>query len=76
MHEMLERIADKWTLLVIDALDDRRELRFSRLREQLGGVSQKDILKKGIEARMNAVVDFAHTDDKSTKPPLPILFSH
>jgi type 1 glutamine amidotransferase len=33
---------------------------------------QKDILKKGIEERANAVVDQIHTDDKSTKPPLPI----
>jgi DNA-binding HxlR family transcriptional regulator len=41
VHEMLERVADKWTLLVIDALDSRTEMRFSRLRERLGGVSQK-----------------------------------
>ena len=45
VHEMLERIADKWTLLVIDALDSRTELRFSRLRERLGGVSQKMLTK-------------------------------
>jgi DNA-binding HxlR family transcriptional regulator len=38
---MLERIADKWTLLVTDALDSRKTMRFSRLRERLGGVSQK-----------------------------------
>ncbi len=35
--------------------------------------AQKDILKKGIEARANVVVDQIHTDDKSTKPPLAIL---
>jgi DNA-binding HxlR family transcriptional regulator len=45
VHEMLERIADKWTLLVIDALDSRKTMRFSRLREQLGGVSQKMLTK-------------------------------
>ncbi len=33
---------------------------------------QKDILKTGLEARANVVVDQIHTDDKSTKPPLPI----
>jgi len=33
---------------------------------------QKDILKAGIEARANVVIDQIHTDDKSTKPPLPI----
>jgi type 1 glutamine amidotransferase len=34
---------------------------------------QKDILKKGIEERANVVVEQVHTDDKSTKPPLPIF---
>src|SRR5262245_16275662 len=34
---------------------------------------QKDILKAGLEARANVVVDQVHTDDKSTKPPLAIL---
>lgn len=34
---------------------------------------QKDILKEGLEARANVVVDQVHTDDKSTKPPLAIL---
>jgi len=33
---------------------------------------QKDILKKGIEARANVLVEQIHTDDKSVKPPLPI----
>lgn len=34
--------------------------------------AQKDILKKGIEARANVLVEQIHTDDKSVKPPLPI----
>src|SRR6187455_1377772 len=33
---------------------------------------QKDILKKGLEERANLVVDQMHTDDGSTKPPLPL----
>ncbi len=33
---------------------------------------QKDILKKGLEARANVLVEQMHTDDKSTKPPLPL----
>jgi hypothetical protein len=45
VHEMLERVADKWTLLVIDALDSWKTMRFSRLREELGGVSQKMLTK-------------------------------
>ncbi len=45
MREILERIADKWTLLVIDALDGERELQFSRLQQRVGGVSQKMLTK-------------------------------
>lgn len=33
---------------------------------------QKDILKAGLEARGNIIVDQIHTDDNSTKPDLPI----
>jgi Trehalose utilisation len=34
---------------------------------------QKDILKLGLESRINVIVDQMHTDDKSTKPPLALL---
>ena len=34
--------------------------------------TQKEIIKKGLEARLNVDVTQIHTDDKSTKPPLPI----
>ena len=34
--------------------------------------AQKDILKAGIEARANIVVDILYSDDKSTAPPLSI----
>ncbi|CAA9357021.1 MAG: Transcriptional regulator, HxlR family [uncultured Gemmatimonadetes bacterium] len=45
VHEILERVADKWTLLVIDALEGQEETRFTRLRERIGGVSQKMLTK-------------------------------
>jgi hypothetical protein len=34
---------------------------------------QKEILKKGLEARANVAVDILYTDDTSSHPPLPIL---
>ncbi len=34
---------------------------------------QKDILKQGLERRLNIIIDHAHSDDKSTNPPLPIF---
>ena len=33
---------------------------------------QKDILKRGLEARANVIVDQIHSDSGETKPPLPI----
>jgi DNA-binding HxlR family transcriptional regulator len=45
VRELLERIADKWTLLVIEALDGGTEIRFSRLQERLGSISQKMLTK-------------------------------
>jgi DNA-binding HxlR family transcriptional regulator len=45
VREVLERIADKWTLLVIDELEGQGEVRFTRLRERIGGVSQKMLTK-------------------------------
>ncbi len=45
LHEILGRIADKWTLLVIEALDGEGELRFSDLQKRVGGVSQKMLTK-------------------------------
>jgi DNA-binding HxlR family transcriptional regulator len=44
-RNIIEQIADKWTILVIDALGTRGEMRFSRLREEIGGVSQKMLTK-------------------------------
>ncbi len=45
VRELLGRVGDKWTLLVIEALSDQGQLRFSRLRERVGGISQKMLTK-------------------------------
>jgi DNA-binding HxlR family transcriptional regulator len=45
VREMLGRIADKWTLLVIEALDRETDVRFSRLQERVGNISQKMLTK-------------------------------
>lgn len=41
---MLERVGDKWTLLVLDALEDG-EMRFTRVGARVGGVSEKMLTK-------------------------------
>jgi DNA-binding HxlR family transcriptional regulator len=45
VHETLARIADKWTLVAIDALDDGGTLRFGELRRRMGPISQKMLTK-------------------------------
>jgi DNA-binding HxlR family transcriptional regulator len=40
VRQVLDRVADKWSLLVIALLDDRT-LRFSELRRQIDGISQR-----------------------------------
>ncbi len=45
LREVLERVADKWTLLVLDALEEGGPMRFTRLRDRVGGVSQKMLTK-------------------------------
>jgi len=44
LHEILERIADKWTLLVIEALDGEGEMRFSDLQRRVE-ISHKMLTK-------------------------------
>jgi DNA-binding HxlR family transcriptional regulator len=45
VHEMLERIADKWTLVAIDSLNEGGTLRFGELQASMGGISQKMLTK-------------------------------
>lgn len=40
MRQILDRIADKWSLLAITLLD-RRTLRFTELRTEIDGISQR-----------------------------------
>jgi DNA-binding HxlR family transcriptional regulator len=39
--ELIGRVADKWTMLILEVLTEKGELRFSRLGEQVEGISQK-----------------------------------
>ena len=41
VREILDRVGDKWTLLVIEELDGAGDVRFTQLRDRIGGVSQK-----------------------------------
>ncbi len=42
---IIGRVADKWTMLALEVLADHGPLRFTRLGELIGGVSQKMLTK-------------------------------
>lgn len=45
MRSTLERVGDRWTMLVLEKLDTDGQLRFTQLRDRVGGVSQKMLTK-------------------------------
>jgi DNA-binding HxlR family transcriptional regulator len=52
VQEIIGRVADKWTMLVLETLVEHGRLRFTRLGELIGGISQKMLTKtlRGMEA--------------------------
>jgi len=45
VREIIERVSDKWTMLVLEVLEEHGVVRFTRLGELVGGVSQKMLTK-------------------------------
>ena len=41
VHDLIDRVADKWTMLILEVLTERAPLRFSRLAAKVTGISQK-----------------------------------
>jgi DNA-binding HxlR family transcriptional regulator len=41
VNDLIGRVADKWTMLVLEILAEKGELRFTRLSEAVEGISQK-----------------------------------
>jgi DNA-binding HxlR family transcriptional regulator len=41
VHELIGRIADKWTMIILEVLAEHGTLRFGQLAELSGGISQK-----------------------------------
>lgn len=50
-RQVLDRVADKWTMLVVLALEGSGTLRFSQLRRQVEGITQKMLTQtlRGLE---------------------------
>ena len=45
VREIIGRVADKWTMLALEVLEEHGRLRFTRLGELIGDVSQKMLTK-------------------------------
>ena len=45
VNEMIGRVADKWTMVILNVLEEHGEMRFSRLGEIVKGISQKMLTK-------------------------------
>jgi DNA-binding HxlR family transcriptional regulator len=45
VREIIERVADKWTMVVLDVLAEHGKVRFTKLGKLAGGVSQKMLTK-------------------------------
>jgi DNA-binding HxlR family transcriptional regulator len=41
VNDLIGRVADKWTMLILEVLAEKGELRFTRLGELVEGISQK-----------------------------------
>ncbi len=41
VNDLIDRVADKWTMLILEVLAEKGELRFTRLSKLVTGVSQK-----------------------------------
>ncbi|MFT4113160.1 winged helix-turn-helix transcriptional regulator [Silvibacterium sp.] len=45
VREIIERIADKWTMIVLEVLEEHGVVRFTRIGELVGDISQKMLTK-------------------------------
>ncbi|MDP9012917.1 MAG: helix-turn-helix transcriptional regulator [Pseudomonadota bacterium] len=45
VRDIIGRVADKWTMLTLEALEENGRVRFTRLGELIGGVTQKMLTK-------------------------------
>ena len=41
VNDVIGRVADKWTMLILEVLTEHGEQRFSRIGDRVGGISQK-----------------------------------
>jgi len=45
VNELIGRVADKWTMVILEVLTEKGQMRFTRLSEMVEGISQKMLTK-------------------------------
>ncbi len=74
VNDLIGRVADKWTMIVLEVLNDHGELRFTQLARKVPGISQKmltqtlrqmerdGMLRRTVHAVVPPRVDYCLTD--------------
>jgi DNA-binding HxlR family transcriptional regulator len=55
--DVIAQVADKWTMLVLEALEERGTLRFTQIAREVGGISQKMLTKTVRQMERDGLVD-------------------
>jgi DNA-binding HxlR family transcriptional regulator len=56
VNDLIGRVADKWTMLILEVLAEKGELRFTRLSESVEGISQKMLTQTLRQMERNGLV--------------------
>jgi DNA-binding HxlR family transcriptional regulator len=56
VKDLIGRVADKWTMLILEVLAEKGELRFTRLSELVEGISQKMLTQTLRQMERNGLV--------------------
>ena len=57
VREIIGRVADKWTMLILEILEEHGPLRFTRLSDLVGDISQKMLTKTLRQMEADGLVD-------------------
>ena len=57
VHELIGRVADKWTLLIVEELEENGTLRFTQLSRSIPGISQKMLTQTLRQMERDGLVD-------------------
>lgn len=56
VNELIASVADKWTMLIIEVLHEKTELRFTEIGREIPGISQKMLTQTLREMERNGLV--------------------